>query len=333
MKRVQNQAVMVQKTTKNSLVCEIDWNGHSDAEWARHFAALRRSNMLQSVPYANAMRRLKQQRARRGLIYINGQAAGLVQILEAGIFGNAIHALVVDRGPLWFDGRGGEEDMRAFLTCFTGVFPKRFGRKIRFIPEANNTAPMRALLRSYGFSPVTETGYQTIWLDLRHDEEVLRKGLKKKWRNTLRKAEKQNMSVHFAPGGQDFGWLLDHYMRDKQARGYDGVSAKTLMALAAEFSRGQNMVIGSASLDGQVIAAILLFIHGTSATYQIGYTSAVGREKCAHHLLLWKALAALKDRKIYDFDLGGINDHDAKGVKQFKQGMGGDLVETIGLCR
>jgi len=90
-------------------------------------------------------------------------------------------------------------------------------------------------------------------------------------------------------------------------------------------------MIGSALLDNQPIAGILLFTHGLSATYQIGYTSDVGRENRAHYALLWSALEKLKERGINYFDLGGVNEKGAKGVKIFKKGMGGTIEKTLGL--
>ena len=277
------------------------------------------------------MARRNHQAIRCGLIQINGRDAGLVSILEAGILGNTVHGIILDRGPLWFEGYGSANDFKSFLQTFSKTYPKRFGRRIRFIPEIEETPTIKSLLKDYGYKTTSKYGYQTIWLDLKPNLETLRKNLKKKWRNQLNKAEKQNLTITISDTGAYFSWFMQHYTADKAKRKYDGPSPKIITKLAKEFSRGQKMLIATALLEDQPIAAILIFIHGSNATYQIGYTSGAGREKCAHHLLLWNAVIALKERNINDFDLGGINDESAKGVKTFKEGLGGQIYKTPGL--
>ncbi len=331
MKSVQNQAMMRQKSVKNQSRCTIEWHNTPQNRWLEDFQRVEKASLLQSPDYGLTMARLNNQRLRQGTINIDGTAAGLVQILEIGILKNAIHAVILDRGPVWFEERGSFDDFKQFLDCFSREFPKRLGRRIRFIPEVESTQSAKQLMQEYGYKPASQQGYQTIWLDLRPTIEDLRTGLKSKWRNMLRKAEKQDLEVRWSDEGENFSWLMTNYERDKREKGYDGASLKTLVAMAAQFSRGKNMLIGTALLDNEPIAAIMLLNHGKSSTYQIGYTSETGRQKCAHHLLLWRALHELKERGINDFDLGGVNAQSAKGVKIFKQGLGGKLYETPGL--
>lgn len=49
-----------------------------------------------------------------GLIEIDGKEAGLVQMFEAGILWNAIHGIIIDRGPLWFEGFGNAMHIKRF---------------------------------------------------------------------------------------------------------------------------------------------------------------------------------------------------------------------------
>ncbi len=322
---------MLEKQAKMHDTCEIKWNVLLVHEWETAFRTIKRSNLLQSYDYGCVMARLDNQLVRRGLIIINGKPAGLLQILEAGIFKNALHGIIIDRAPLWFDGYGSINDFELFLKELGKEFPKRFGRRIRFIPEMENTRKAQELMKKYGYKITSNYGYQTIFLDLRPDLEILRANLNKKWRNMLVKAEKQGINIIFSDKGENFAWLMQHYAADKIIKKYYGASPKVITELAKEFLRGKNIIIGTALLDDTPIAAILLFNHGSSSTYQIGYISDIGRKYNAHNLLLWRALAELKERNINDFDLGGINDESAKGVKIFKRGLGGKVYETLGL--
>ena len=99
------------------MICDIKWNSLSVQDWQEHFNKIIRPNVLQSYEYAMAICPLQNQSARWGLIYIDNQEAGLVQIQEAGILGNIFHALIIDRGPLWFETFGAPEHFKAFLKC------------------------------------------------------------------------------------------------------------------------------------------------------------------------------------------------------------------------
>ncbi|MGH1456511.1 MAG: GNAT family N-acetyltransferase [Alphaproteobacteria bacterium] len=321
---------MKEKPAKKSRKCTIEWSASPPENWMLCFESVQKSSLLQSFSYLQAMAKTNNQCIRYGAIEINGVQAGLCAILEAGLIKNAVHAVMLDQGPLWFEGFGNEDDFARFVAEFRRRFPKRFGRRTRFIPLIEHSPIVEDILTENGFKPQSAP-YKTIWMDTRLPIEILRKNLHKRWRNALNKAEKRNLDIVWSAGGTNLGWLVENYIEDKNRRNYAGTSLKTLMALISEFSRGQNLLIGTAVLDGAPIASILIFIHGTSATYQIGYTNDAGRENCAHHLLLWNAVQRLKEGHIHDFDLGGINDEDAKGVRDFKIGMGGNLFEGPGL--
>lgn len=316
---------MNRKIRKTELQCQILWVSIDDPEWHDAFLSVKRSTLLQSPDYALCQSRLNHQRIRRGFIKINGVRAGIFQILEASLFGRAVHGVILDRGPLWFEGFGSENDFITFLDAFSSEFPKRIGRKVRIIPEFSNSPIVINTFKKYGFKCQSEP-YETIWLDLGIDETKRRERLKKNWRGSLKKAGSQALEIEWSDEGKHFSWLINHYAQDKTDKGYNNISLKSVIALAKEFSRGENLIIGTALLDEQPIASILIFVHGRSATYQIGYSSKKGRDLCAHHLLLFKAQDFLKERQVYEFDLGGINSKDAKGVRQFKEGLGGEHV-------
>lgn len=304
--------------------CEIKWNILNVQEWEERFKLIRRSNLLQSYDYARAICPINNQSARWGVIELDGEEAGLVQIMEVSLLNKLIHIVALDRGPLWFDGYGGYEDVEAFFEIYNKEFKPRLGRKRRILPETtHDVLPYKRKLPTLA--------YQTIWLDLTPDIDALRTGLKKNWRGALKKAEESNISVSGDEPLKHLSWLLHHYESDKENRSYQAASSKTIIALAKYFAPKDNMLLLRAQSHGSDIAAILIFIHGASATYQIGWTHPQkGRKNNAHHLLLWEAIKQLKERGIKDFDLGGVNDLTAKGVKKFKEGLGGELVEYCG---
>lgn len=99
------------------------------------FKALPQSNILQHSAYAVAMSKRPAHRVRTGLVFFNGQKAGLFQIIEVGFLFDFFHAVMLDRGPLWFDGFGGAAHIKVFFQWFNKTFPQRFGRKRRILPK------------------------------------------------------------------------------------------------------------------------------------------------------------------------------------------------------
>ncbi|MCK5375139.1 MAG: GNAT family N-acetyltransferase [Alphaproteobacteria bacterium] len=312
----------------------IYWDSYAQHQWLDYIARVQRINLLQSEDYLYAMTCLNQQCISRGLIMFDEKEAGIVNVLEAGILRNAVHGVILDRGPLWFDGYGTSDHFEKFVEAFSQKHTKRFGRRIRFIPEYEDTQRARQILEAHNYKAASTHSYETIWLDLRSSTEILRKNLNPKWRNKLNQSDRKPLDLVWKAADTKsiyFKWLMGQYVRDRALRKYNGPSLKMMNALGESFSRGKNMMIGCALLDKQPIAGILLFIHSSSATYQIGYISDVGRENRAHYALLWDALGKLKERGIHDFDLGGVNEEGAKGVKTFKKGMGGTIEKTLGL--
>lgn len=312
------------------MICTIDWNTLSLEEWNARFAKAKRAPLLQSYDYAQAVCPLYGQRASWGLIKIDDQDAGLVQIQEAGILKKAIHAIILDRGPVWFEGFGTDDHIKAFFETFARQFPRRLGRRRRIIPEVLDTADMRTYFTEEKYRCRVQPGYQTIWWDIRPDEEVLRAQLKQKWRNMLNKAEKSDLKIEWDKKGTFFRWLLTNYQSDKVHKGYDGPSLRIMQSLGRVFGQNGQMLIGRALLDDKAVAGILILCHGAAATYQIGWSSQQGRDTAAHNLLLWESVSHLKKNGVHDFDLGGINDESAKGVKRFKEGTNGDTVIYLG---
>lgn len=311
--------------------CTIEWNSLTTPEWEKYFTSVPHSTLLQCYDYARAVCALNHQTARWGLIRIEGEEAGLVQLIEVSFFAGGFHALILDRGPLWLEGFGTTEHERAFFEHLNKLFPRRLGRKRRIIPEIDNKESTIDLLRDIGFKKKRKIKpYQTILLDLKRDEETIRAGLKKRWRNALSRSEKKGLSLGIDLEGKTLSEFLQYYAVDRFEKSYKGPSVKLIKALARYFVPKQNFVILQALMKGECIGAILVLIHGKSATYQVGWTTEKGRACLAHNYLLWQAVLYLKNRGITDLDLGGVNNEGARDIKTFKEGLGGQLLELVG---
>ncbi len=306
----------------------IEWGATSISEWQRLLNRVPRSNVIQTFAYAKAVRSAKHQMTRFGVIKENGAPVGLVQIQEVKLLG-MFHTVVLDRGPLWFAENVPSEYWEAFFKTFDREFPRRIGRWRRIMPELSESDENLRLLISSGLRIVRE-GYRSIWLDLRDPLDDIRKRFKGKWRNALNAAEKSGLDVAIDWQMETLPWLLMEYEADKKERKYDGPSASFLHCLTHAARGTGNVIVLRAMRRDRPLAAILILRHGSSATYQIGWTSEEGRKTKAHHLLLWRACLALKDVGVEWFDAGGINEEHAAGVTKFKRGLGGKEYRLVG---
>ncbi len=310
---------------------KIIWDETTRGEWQDLLARVPKGNLLNTWGYAHAVRLHQQLMTRFGVIEQDGQPRGLIEIQEAGL-GKLIHAVTFHRGPLWFDEPASPSEWKVFLDLYATIFRKRPGRIRRFLPELEDTPEARSWMEDAGFTRVGE-GYQTLWVDLRPETDTLRKNLKGKWRNALNGAEKSGLTVEEDFKAARADWLLTRYGADKAERGYGGAKPKFLQQLITDLAPNDEAMILTA-MDGETpVAAVLVFLHGVSATYQVGWTSDEGRKTRAHQLLLWHAMMRLKSRGIDWFDLGGVNPDEADGVTQFKAGLGGQDYTTVGLYK
>jgi len=119
--------------------------------------------------------------------------------------------------------------------------------------------------------------------------------------------------------------LYDTFRRKKR---FVGPSGKFIAAVAAA---DKNALLPlSAKREGDLVAGVILLRHGACATYMASWTSARGRAGQAHNLLLWRAIARLKQDGIRWLDLGGLNTESQEGLARFKLGLGGQVFTLTG---
>lgn len=153
----------------------------------------------------------------------------------------------------------------------------------------------------------------------------MRTRLHQKWRNQLNKAEAANLAIHHHPldAARD-KWFLDAEAAQQTSRGYKSHPTGFLLAFAA-VNAGQARLF-TASVADQPIAAMLVLQHGAMATYQAGVTTDIGRQTCAHNLLLWTIMNDLYEQGVRQLDLGRAD--LSPGLRRFKLGSGA-AIETL----
>lgn len=309
---------------------ELAWLNLPILEWRKLLAQADQSNIVQSWPYAKACYLHSQVVTRCGVLKRGETVVGLLQLQEARALGGMVGAATLDRGPLWLEGHGSDEDWRDFIGLFARTFPRRLGRGRRLMPELPDTPAARKLLDEAGLRRLGD-GYESIELDLTRAIDTLKKDLRPNWRQHLDKAARSGLAIDIDLGLTHVPWLLAAYAADSEAKQYRGASPRFLETAAQEAASLGDLMVLRACEKAEPIAGAMIFCHGAAATYQVGVATARGRKLSGTNLLLWTAIAQLKEQGFRSFDLGGINRVGAAGVTAFKEGLGGRPVRLVGI--
>jgi hypothetical protein len=176
------------------------------------------------------------------------------------------------------------------------------------------------------------TGAATVMIDLTQTEEALRADMESSWRNKLNAAENGDLKVvKMAPNPGAYRWLLDAELKQRESRGLEGLPTQFFDVYLQARKNPALTMLGLRADSGKTqVAGMIFLIHGTVATYQVGWSDDEGRKKRAHNLLLWRAVQELKSRGIRWLDMGGINTQRSASLARFKMSAGGQVQTLAG---
>lgn len=248
-------------------------------------------------------------------------------------FFRVIDATMGFMGPRFTEAASDEATRLEVLKALRGHFSPWRWRFLQLMPFLEGGDAERRLLKHAGYRRIL-TGQSTIWVDLSPSEADLRARLDGKWRNQLKKAEGEHMTI--AVGGakpKHYVWILEKEAEQRRERGYRAIPLGLVPAFAAagDHEDGKPPLLSvTASIRGNPIAGALFLLHGTSATYHIGWVGEQGRDFNAQNLVMFNALSALTNRGIRWLDLGGINTGPGAGLARFKLGLGHAPTSYVG---
>ena len=176
----------------------------------------------------------------------------------------------------------------------------------------------------------------TVLIDLHPSEEEMLARMKQKTRYNIRLAEKKGVMVRIGTL-EDLDMLYKMYaetsVRDGfviRDNGYYQTVWKTFMS--SEEPTCEPLI---ADVDGEPVAGIFVFYFAGRAYYVYGMSRNAHREKMPTYLLQWEAMKRAKAKGCDVYDLWGAPDvfdesDSMWGVYRFKEGLGGELVRTLG---
>ena len=176
----------------------------------------------------------------------------------------------------------------------------------------------------------------TVLVDLQEDEEVILMRMKSKTRYNIRLSGRKGVAMRVGTS-DDWAMLYKMYAETSLRDGFairDENYYKTVWSTfqPSSFPTAEPLI---AEVDGEPVAAIFVFYFAERAYYVYGMSTTNHRNKMPTYLLQWEAMKRAKERGCTVYDLWGapetFDESDSMwGVFRFKQGLGGEVVRTLG---
>jgi lipid II:glycine glycyltransferase (peptidoglycan interpeptide bridge formation enzyme) len=238
------------------------------------------------------------------------------------------------------------DDLQAFARKQGAIFLKAdpdvvLGRGIPGAEDASEDKDGQAVMaelrrRGWRFSSDQIQFRNTVLIDLSASEEEMLRRMKQKTRYNVRLAEKKGVTVRLGTQAE-LPLLCRMYAETSVRDGFVIRDENYYQTVWEAFMRSSapNTEPLIAEVDGEPVAALFLFRFAGRAYYVYGMSRQAHREKMPNHLLQWEAMKRAKGHGCTVYDLWGapdeFNETDSLwGVFQFKQGLGGQVVRTLG---
>lgn len=173
-------------------------------------------------------------------------------------------------------------------------------------------------------------------VDLSKTEDELLALMSSKTRYNIKVANRHTVKVEENTTDAGFGIYLKLLFDTTKRQGFFLHTQKYHRDLWNLLKKTKNVHIMLASLNGEVLAAFMLFTQKDKLFYPYGASLDVHREVMAPNLLMWESIRLGKSLKLKTFDMWGSLGPEASerepgfGFHRFKQGFGGQLVQFMG---
>ncbi len=238
-------------------------------------------------------------------------------------------------GPLWK--LKNEEDSLDNLSHMLKVLKKEFvlERKmyLRVYPycfwEDPNSSLINETFVTEGYHHSSQN-MRTLILDLSRPLDELRMNTRRKWRQVLGYAERENLTLISGLDEKLLAVGIDIYKEMQQRKQFaefaDYNKLVTIQKYLPQALKFQNLIC---YVDGVPAAALTWAVVGSTGLPVLAATGLVGREKNASYLLWWKMVESLKSQGLKSLDLGGVNPERNPGSYVFKTGLAGKLGREV----
>ncbi len=235
----------------------------------------------------------------------------------------------VSKGPMWRR-QGEKADWETFRRVVRALYEEYVSKRnalLRLVPNElrNQQSPVSQILSEEGFrEPASDSPGKTIIVDIRPSLDELKRGLHKRWREKLRRAERNDLEIRESVS-DDLYQMFNKLYKEMRAR-----KSFTTRVNIDEFRRIQQnlpdqlrMTILMCMSKGQPVSGLIFSTIGNRGIAILSATGNKGLKLYGSYLLRWRMLEKLKQSGCVFLDQGGIDKQLNPGGYAFKSGMGG----------
>jgi lipid II:glycine glycyltransferase (peptidoglycan interpeptide bridge formation enzyme) len=243
------------------------------------------------------------------------------------------HLAYVPRGPI---GRMDDPHTRSAIMHALRVL----GRSeriatVRVDPEARPDTPYGSSLMALPWRAAPKVQPPTTRIvDLTVGEDALRANLKRKHRQYVNKAERGGVTIErfdgsspaevIGPALADFNRI---YRFTADRAGFVARQPFYYERVWSLFAPTGRVRLSFAVHDGERVATLFHFTCGERVVESYGGMTDVGADRRANYLLKWTAMADFARDGFAVYDMWGLA---TGGIRQFKEGFGGEEIEYVG---
>ena len=243
------------------------------------------------------------------------------------------HLAYVPRGP--FGDLDDPSVREALVKAIQALGREERIATVRADPEARTDTPYgRALLEQPWRAAPKVQPPTTRVIDLTAGEQALRGNLKRKHRQYVSKAERAGIEVERFDGSASAGVigpaLADFnriYRSTAERAGFVARQPFYYERVWSIFGPTGRVRLSFAVQGGKRVATLFHFTCGERAVESYGGMTDAGAEARANYLLKWAAIADFAREGFAVYDMWGLA---TGGIRQFKEGFGGDEIEYVG---
>ncbi len=171
-------------------------------------------------------------------------------------------------------------------------------------------------------------------LDLTKSEEEIVNGMRQRLRRSLRKAEKNNITVETTSDPEAMHEFYEIQLQTAGRHQFVAFGEDFLYKQFAAFAKSGNAVLYTARHEGEVLAQNFMIFYGNEASYHYGVSTELGTKLSGAPLLHMQAMRDARERGITRYNFWGIVDEDDTkhrfyGVSVFKRGFGVDELRYL----
>ena len=170
---------------------------------------------------------------------------------------------------------------------------------------------------------------QTVYVNLSPSLDEIKRNMRKQWRQTLRRTEKQPIEI-VVGSDEEAGSEAIRIIEEMKARKrYVEYGEMTRMIdVQKDLPESLKLVIALCKYEGSPVAVLGWFPGGVIGFPFIAATGNRGLELSASYPLFWRMIEYYKNRGFAYCDLGGVNAEKNRGGFIFKTGLAGDKGEV-----